>query len=386
MEACGRSEDAGRSWIDCELPEPGVFSVAVSPSDGAVYAGTEPSRLFRSNDRGRTWRELAALLELPSRQRWSFPPRPWTSHVRWIAPSPHDARLLLVGIELGGLMRSDRRRRDLAGSSSGRAARRPLARLASRRSPGAPTRRAAAVLRSSSDAGETWQPADEGRDRQLHLVGRRRSRTTPTAGTCRRVPARSPRTAGGDPQARIVSATRAGSRGGRSRGGLPDPLPSMPYALVAAEGRLFAGLADGQVWAERRPRRQLDRVASSTRDALPSLVALGARLCRPAHARAHTGVSAQGRLQRVEEPEPLSSKAAWLTRDPASGSVASKDVALSIASPRRRLRPVAYATKPVASCRDRGRGASRPRPVVRARAAGASTAGTPPALPGRTRA
>jgi len=26
--------------------------------------------------------------------------------VRWIAPSPHDAGLLLVGIELGGLMRS----------------------------------------------------------------------------------------------------------------------------------------------------------------------------------------------------------------------------------------------------------------------------------------
>jgi hypothetical protein len=26
--------------------------------------------------------------------------------VRWIAPSPHDADLLLVGIELGGLMRS----------------------------------------------------------------------------------------------------------------------------------------------------------------------------------------------------------------------------------------------------------------------------------------
>src|SRR5439155_24770714 len=47
-----------------------------------------------------------ALLELPSRPTWSFPPRPWTSHVRWIAPNPHDADVLLVGIELGGLMRS----------------------------------------------------------------------------------------------------------------------------------------------------------------------------------------------------------------------------------------------------------------------------------------
>src|SRR5437764_1239948 len=32
-------------------------------------------------------------------------------------------------------------------------------------------------------------------------------------------------------------------------GGLPEPLPAMPYALVATERRLFAGFADGQLWA-----------------------------------------------------------------------------------------------------------------------------------------
>src|SRR5437867_11199383 len=96
-----RTDDGGQTWIDCALPEPGVFSLAVSAADGAVYAGTEPSRLFRSDDRGASWRELDALLELPSRPNWSFPPRPWTSHVRWIAPNPHAAELLLVGIELG---------------------------------------------------------------------------------------------------------------------------------------------------------------------------------------------------------------------------------------------------------------------------------------------
>src|SRR5438876_9440753 len=101
-----RTTDGGRAWTDCALPEPVVFSLAVSAAGGAVYAGTEPSRLFRSDDGGETWRELDALLELPSRPSWSFPPRPWTSHVRWIAPSPYDANLLLVGIELGGLMRS----------------------------------------------------------------------------------------------------------------------------------------------------------------------------------------------------------------------------------------------------------------------------------------
>jgi hypothetical protein len=47
-----RSVDGGRRWVDCKLPEPGVFSLAISSAGGAVYAGTEPSRLFRSDDRG----------------------------------------------------------------------------------------------------------------------------------------------------------------------------------------------------------------------------------------------------------------------------------------------------------------------------------------------
>jgi len=99
------SADEGATWEPVELPEPGVFSVAISAADGALYAGTEPSRLFVARDGGR-WVELEALQDIPSRDRWSFPPRPWTHHVRWIAPDPHRAERLLVGIELGGLMYS----------------------------------------------------------------------------------------------------------------------------------------------------------------------------------------------------------------------------------------------------------------------------------------
>jgi photosystem II stability/assembly factor-like uncharacterized protein len=71
-----------------------------------VWAGTEPSALYRSEDGGRTWQECPALRALPSAPTWSFPPRPWTSHVRWIAPDAHDAARLFVGIELGGVMRT----------------------------------------------------------------------------------------------------------------------------------------------------------------------------------------------------------------------------------------------------------------------------------------
>ncbi len=71
-----------------------------------VYAGTEPSNLYRSQDGGHSWQRLPALRELPSEPRWSFPPRPWTHHVSTIALHPTDPDWLAVGIELGGVMRS----------------------------------------------------------------------------------------------------------------------------------------------------------------------------------------------------------------------------------------------------------------------------------------
>jgi photosystem II stability/assembly factor-like uncharacterized protein len=243
-----RSVDGGRSWIDCKLPEPGVFSLAVSPADGAVYAGTEPSALFRSEDRGERWRELEALLELPSRPRWSFPPRPWTSHVRWIAPSPQDAELLLVGIELGGLMRSSDGGHSWEDHRPG--AQRDVHSLAWHpHTAGRAYEAGGGGAAFSADAGETWQSADEGRDRHYTwsvtvdpddpdrwYVS---ASTGPYAAHGR-----------GDPQAHIYRRLD-GEPWQPLVGGLPDPLPAMPYALVAADGRLFAGLADGQLWESR---------------------------------------------------------------------------------------------------------------------------------------
>jgi photosystem II stability/assembly factor-like uncharacterized protein len=107
------SEDGGVAWREDGrgLDDRRVMSLAVSPSHRAsgisvVYAGTEPSNLYRSEDAGRSWQRLPALLELPSEPRWSFPPRPWTHHVRTIALHPSDPDWLAVGIELGGVMRS----------------------------------------------------------------------------------------------------------------------------------------------------------------------------------------------------------------------------------------------------------------------------------------
>lgn len=108
-----RSDDAGASWrpAGAGIPHAAVMAVAVSPLErggagGVVWAGTEPSAIFRSEDGGETWRERPGLRALPSAPTWRFPPRPWTSHVRWIAPDPVVASRLYAGIELGGVMRS----------------------------------------------------------------------------------------------------------------------------------------------------------------------------------------------------------------------------------------------------------------------------------------
>jgi photosystem II stability/assembly factor-like uncharacterized protein len=107
------SDDGGDTWRPDEsgMPERRVLSVAVSRVDrqqgvSTVYAGTEPSNLYRSADAGRRWERVPALRELPSEPRWSYPPRPWTHHVRTIALNPVDPDVLTVGIELGGVMRT----------------------------------------------------------------------------------------------------------------------------------------------------------------------------------------------------------------------------------------------------------------------------------------
>jgi hypothetical protein len=112
-EGLWRSEDAGATWqpVGEGIRSREVMSVAVSSLErergyGIVWAGTEPSALYCSADAGQTWQERPTLTRLPSASTWSFPPRPWTHHVRWISPDPNVEGRLFVGIELGGVMRS----------------------------------------------------------------------------------------------------------------------------------------------------------------------------------------------------------------------------------------------------------------------------------------
>ncbi|HLH67177.1 MAG TPA: hypothetical protein VKV27_15915 [Solirubrobacteraceae bacterium] len=109
------SDDGGLTFKPAgSLKGARVWSLEVSRSDrsdglGAVYAGTEPSALHRSEDGGRTFHELESVRDIPGRAEWSFPPAPDTHHVHSIALSVADPQIVIFGVELGGVYRSDDR-------------------------------------------------------------------------------------------------------------------------------------------------------------------------------------------------------------------------------------------------------------------------------------
>jgi photosystem II stability/assembly factor-like uncharacterized protein len=190
--------------------------------------------------------------------------------VRWIAPSPHDADLLLVGIELGGLMRSSDGGASWQDHRSG--AQPDVHSLAWHpRVPGRAYEAGGGGAALSTDAGESWEPADEGCDRHYTWS----VAVDPDDPECWYVSASTaPFAAHGrrDPQARIYR--RLGGKPWRPlAGGLPEPLPAMPYALVAGDGRLLAGFADGQLWGS-RDRGESWTLLRLRGDALGAVVAL----------------------------------------------------------------------------------------------------------------
>lgn len=110
-----KTADEGQNWDKIGkdfISSLNVTSVSVSPLErgtegfNVVYAGTEPSEFYRSNDGGHSWERMVSLNNLSSSQSWSFPPRPWTHHVRWIEPDVNSPGYVFVAIEAGALVQS----------------------------------------------------------------------------------------------------------------------------------------------------------------------------------------------------------------------------------------------------------------------------------------
>ena len=118
-----RSEDRGGTWGTPWVPPQSHFrppiagtlptnattfvSVVANADKSAhpvVWVETEPSRFYKSSDDGDTFELVTDFANIASRPSWSFPLRPGTHHVRWLAHGPKDE--VYVSIEYGAVLRS----------------------------------------------------------------------------------------------------------------------------------------------------------------------------------------------------------------------------------------------------------------------------------------
>jgi hypothetical protein len=74
---------------------------------GALLAGTEPARIFRSADRGESWRELDGVTRIEGHERWFLPYSPRAGALRNVYTPPGREHRLLASVEVGGLLTSE---------------------------------------------------------------------------------------------------------------------------------------------------------------------------------------------------------------------------------------------------------------------------------------
>ncbi len=261
-----RSLGEASSWQLCEgVRHSKIMSVAVSHADcsedaGVVYAGTEPSVIFRSSDRGETWRELPTFLNLPSAGEWSFPPRPETHHVRFIQPDPHLSLRLYAAIEAGALLRSD----DAGQTWRDRVPGGPLDTHTLAVHANAPGRLYSAAgdgYFESLDSGETWQRIEDGLQ---HRYGWSVAVDLADPDTILLTSSENPHKAHvkADADSFVYRRTKASSWR-QVRDGLPDSqgcraavVKSSPFEpnifYLAAEGNLYCSSDSGTSWQQLR--------------------------------------------------------------------------------------------------------------------------------------
>ncbi len=122
-----RSDDAGNSWQDLAVPSYGAddqiqtgdgkppqpatlqliwaLETGSSGEPGRLWAGTIPGGLFRSDDRGHSWRLVRSLWEQPSRLKW-FGGGYDAPGIHSICVDPRDPGTLRVAISCGGVWTS----------------------------------------------------------------------------------------------------------------------------------------------------------------------------------------------------------------------------------------------------------------------------------------
>jgi photosystem II stability/assembly factor-like uncharacterized protein len=101
------SDDAGDSWLPVGMQDYEVWQIR-SSGDGILYASTQPAALFRSDDGGDTWSEVESFANAPQAESWCIPlDSPLPGRARALVIDQLDPRRMWVGVEVGGIMRTE---------------------------------------------------------------------------------------------------------------------------------------------------------------------------------------------------------------------------------------------------------------------------------------
>ncbi len=246
-EGLFRSDDRGRTWRHVGAQRAIVKAVAPSPHEpGLLWIGTKPARVVAARDGGERWEALAPFPRLRS-WFWLTPAeRPiMQPYVQGLAESPVEPGVLLAGIEAGALVRSEDGGSSWSGHRSG--ASRDCHTLAFHARDGAWAYEGGGTGPAVSiDGGRTWRKRLAGLDRRYCWAV---AADPEEPGTWYVSAAPGPGKAHGSGSAEAKIFRSQGDGWVALGGGLPDPLPSMPYGLAAPRaGELWAALADGAVW------------------------------------------------------------------------------------------------------------------------------------------
>jgi hypothetical protein len=110
-----RSDDGGATWTEVAAPAfpaetdgkptlKQIWALAAGGADepGVIWAGGIPAGLFRSEDKGASWKLVDALWNVPDRTRW-FGGGYDEAGIHSILRDPRDSRHLTVGLSCGGV-------------------------------------------------------------------------------------------------------------------------------------------------------------------------------------------------------------------------------------------------------------------------------------------